>query len=403
MDRKEVYLDYNATTPLHPAVKRFLIEQLDVYGNGSSMHAHGRKAGELIENAREQVAELINGEKQEIVFTGGGSESNNTVLKLLLDDSFCDRVFAGRKRKLITTVIEHPSVLETARYLEKRRVQVDYLHVDRSGFVDMDQLRSRLTDDTALISIMMANNEIGTIEDIATAAELAHRHGALFHTDAVQTAGKIPLDVRSLDVDFLSLSGHKFYGPKGSGALYMKKNLEIVPLIHGGHQEEGRRAGTLNTLGIAGLGKAAELATEEMEEERSRVHRLKERLRAGIERTVPDVRFNGHRELSLPGTLNVSFLGAEGESILLYLDFEGIFVSTGSACATGSLEPSYVILETSTDPEYAHGSMRFGLGRETTEEDVDYVLEKLPPIIEKLRRMSTLYAGGAGYTETPTV
>lgn len=403
IDRKEVYLDYNATTPLHPTVKRTLMDQLDAYGNGSSMHTFGRKAGQVIEEAREQVARLINAEEAEIVFTGGGSESNNTVLKLLLDDSFCERMFSGRKRKLITTVIEHPSVLETARYLEKRRVQVDYLHVDRFGFVDVDQLRSRLTDDTALVSIMMANNEIGTIQDIKTAAELAHRKGALFHTDAVQTAGKVPIDVRSLGVDFLSLSGHKFYGPKGIGALYVKNNLDIVPLIHGGHQEEGRRAGTLNTLGIVGLGKAAQLAREEMEEERKRVYGLKERLRAGIEEKIPDVRFNGHREHSLPGTLNVSFLGAEGESILLYLDFEGIAVSTGSACATGSLEPSYVILETTTDPEYAHGSIRFSLGRETTEEDIDYVLDKLPPIIEKLRRMSTLYSSGAGYTETPAV
>jgi len=393
MPKRQVYLDHNATTPLHPEVKQAMAEAMEVFGNPSSLHDYGRHARLLVEEARERVASLIGARPEEIIFVGSGSEANNTVLSILA----CPKAQCPYHRKpgtrIVTTAIEHPCVLETAKCLEERGVPVLFVGVDRYGKVDLDQLRDALGEDTGLVSVMMANNEIGTLQDIKTIAGLAHEHGAMFHTDAVQAVGKVPVNVDDLNVDFLTLSGHKVYGPKGIGAVYVRKGTMFCPLIRGGHQEKGRRAGTENTLGIIGLGKAIEMRAIEMEAEGQRLLELKAALRRGIEERIPDVHFNGHPTDCIPGALNVSFDGAEGESILLYLDLEGIAVSTGSACASGSLDPSHVLLATGVPVEQAHGSIRMSLGRENTMEDIDYVVDTLPGVIGKIRDMSTAYAG----------
>ena len=391
MEHRTVYLDNNATTPLHPEVKKTLIEGLEIFGNPSSMHAFGREAREKIEGARKNVATFIGAAPEEILFVGSGSEANNTVLSLLRCDSTSCACALSQRPDLITTAIEHPCVLNTARNLGRNGHKVHYLKVDGYGRIDLDELARTLSPSVGLVSIMTANNEIGTIQDIKEAARLTHEAGALFHTDAVQAVGKIPIDVKNLDVDFLTLSGHKIYGPKGVGTLYVKKGAPYCPLILGGHQEFGRRAGTENSLGIIGLGKAVEMRALEMEAEEKRLLEMKKALKDGIATSIPDVLFMGHPEHSLPGTLNVSFAGAEGEAILLYLDLAGIAVSTGSACASGSLDPSHVIMATGVPVENAHGSIRISLGRENTMDDVAYVLEKLPPIIARIREMSTVY------------
>ena len=393
MGSRSVYLDNNATTPLHPEVKKCLIEAFDIYGNASSMHGGGRLAFEKIENARKIVADFIGATPEEVIFTGGGSESNNTVLHMIDCGSQSCRCVSRERRGLITTQIEHPSVLNAAQFMEHRGIPVTFLAVDKTGKIDLDEYRRTLSGQTALVSVVLANNEIGTIQNMAEISRLAHEEGALVHTDAVQALGKVPFTVKDLGVDFLSFSGHKLYAPKGVGVLYIKKGSPFCTFIHGGHQEEGRRAGTYNNWGIIGLGKAVEMARLEMDEEIRRLTALRDALRKGIEERIPDIHVNGHPTDTLPGTLNVSFRGAEGEAILLYLDMEGIQVSTGSACASGSLEPSHVLLATGVGPELAHGSIRFSLGRENTEEEVAYVLEKLPPIIAKIRSMSTVYAG----------
>ncbi|NQT25940.1 cysteine desulfurase [candidate division KSB1 bacterium] len=386
-----VYMDHNATTPLHPEVRRTLSEAMDLFGNPSSMHQYGREARSRIEEARESIAQFINAEADEIVFVGSGSEANNTVLNLFpCPSACCTRLREGRA-EVITTKIEHPCVLETSRCLGVKGVDVHFLNVDKTGKIDMDQLQSLLSENTALVSVMMANNEIGTIQDIKTIAKMVHEVGAFFHTDAVQAVGKLPVNVRDLDVDFLSFSAHKIYGPKGVGALYVRKGVHYCPFIHGGHQEKGRRAGTENTLGILGLGKAIEMRKLEMKDEEIRLQTLKKRLQRGIESRIPNIYINGHPEDALYSTLNISFEGVEGEAILLYLDLEGIAVSTGSACSSGSLDPSHVILATGTTAEQAHGSIRFSLGRDNTEKDVDYVVDKLIEIIGRLRAMSTAY------------
>lgn len=391
MENRTVYFDNNATTPLHPEVKKAIIEGLEIFGNPSSMHQFGREARENVEEAREKVATFIGAAPEEVLFVGSGSEANNTVLSLLhCDSTSCACPLSGR-HGLVTTAIEHPCVLNTARNLGRKNHAVTYLAVDRHGRIDLDDLRRAVTDSVGLVSIMMANNEIGTIQDIKEAARITHAAGALFHTDAVQAVGKIPVDVKDLDVDFLSLSGHKIYGPKGIAALYVKKGAPYCPLILGGHQESGRRAGTENSLGIFALGKAVEMRGLEMAEEEPRIQAMRDALKAGIAATIPDVLFMGHPEHCLPGTLNVSFAGAEGEAILLYLDLAGIAVSTGSACASGSLDPSHVIMATGVPVENAHGSIRISIGRENTMDDVTYVLEKLPPIIGRIREMSTAY------------
>ena len=384
MNERTIYLDNNATTPLHPEVIKELTESFKLFGNPSSMHFFGREAISKVEWAREQMASLINAEEDEIIFTGGGSESNNMVLKQFLKVS----AFKNRN-KIITSVIEHPSVLETVRELGKEGMETVFIGVDKRGRINIEDLEKAIDEKTALVSIMLANNEIGTIEDIKTITAIAHKHGAFMHTDAVQALGKIKVDIKELGIDYLSFSGHKFYGPKGVGGLYIKKGLQISSLIHGGHQEKGLRAGTINSPGIAGVGKAAECAKIELESEGIKMSALRDKLETGLLSAIPDIEINGDSENRLPGTLNVSFPGAEGESILLYLDLAGVAVSTGSACATGSLEPSHVLLATGVDIENAHGSIRFSFGRFNVDEDVDYVLSILPGIIEKIRSMST--------------
>ena len=394
METRRVYLDHNATTPLHPEVKKEMIEAMEMFGNPSSMHAFGREARANVEHARKIVADFIGAHEDEIVFVGSGSEANNTVLSLFACASnLCLPGFKART-SIITTRIEHPCVLETSECLAHKGTTVRFLDVDRYGRIDMAQFREYLTDDVGLVSVMTANNEIGTIQDIAEITKLAHENGSLMHTDAVQAIGKMRMDVNDLEVDFLTMSAHKIYGPKGVGALYVRKGTPYCPFIRGGHQEKGRRAGTENTLGIIGLAKAIEMRDKEMDEEAKRLAEMKEALVKGIEGSIDNVVFNGHPALSLPNTVNVSFPGAEGESILLYLDLQGIAVSTGSACASGSLDPSHVLLATGTSPERAHGSIRISMGRETTMEEIGYMLGVLPGIIERIRSMSTAYIRG---------
>jgi cysteine desulfurase len=391
MPERIIYMDNNATTPIHPEVKKAMIDAMGVFGNPSSLHGPGREARQLVESAREKVASFIGASPEEVMFVGSGSEANNTILNALT----CQRMSCTYNReglnKIVTTTIEHPCVLETSKCLQEKGVDVSYLEVDMHGKIDIEQLKDVITDNTGLVSVMMANNEIGTIQDIKTIAEIVHQQGALFHTDAVQAVGKIPVIVQELGVDFLTLSGHKIYGPKGIGALYVRKGAPFCPLIRGGHQERGRRAGTENTLGIIGLGKAIEMRSQEMEAEEKRLLELKATLKKGIKERIPDVQFIGHPTDCLPGTLNASFDGAEGEAIILYLDLEGIAVSTGSACASGSLDPSHVILATGLPAECAHGSIRISMGRENTMEEVEDMIDILPLVIEKIRDMSTVY------------
>ncbi|MCG8377680.1 MAG: aminotransferase class V-fold PLP-dependent enzyme [Chlorobiales bacterium] len=394
METRGVYLDHNATTPLHPEVKKEMIEAMEMFGNPSSMHAFGREARANVEHARHTVAEFIGAHDDEIVFVGSGSEANNTVLSLFACASnLCLPGFKTRTT-IITTRIEHPCVLETSECLAHKGTKVRFLDVDQYGRIDMDQLKEYLTDDVGLVSVMTANNEIGTIQDIAEITRMAHENGSLMHTDAVQAIGKMPMDVNGLGVDFLTMSAHKIYGPKGIGALYVRKGTPYCPFIRGGHQEKGRRAGTENTLGIIGLAKALEMRAQEMDEEVKRLTGMKDVLKNGIEKSIDDVIFNGHPTLSIPNTVNVSFPGAEGEAILLYLDLQGIAVSTGSACASGSLDPSHVLLATGSSPERAHGSIRISMGRETTMDEIEYMLDVLPGIITRIRSMSTAYVRG---------
>lgn len=392
MARKKIYFDHNATTPLHPEVKKAMSEIMEVFGNPSSLHGFGREARHLVEDARERIANFIGASPEEVMFVGSGSEANNTVLSILTCQCKVCHFDCRDGRGLVTTTIEHPCILETSKCLSERGVDVSYIEVDEYGKVDLDQIRDTVNENIGLVSVMMANNEIGTIQDIKTIARIVHEKGALFHTDAVQAVGKIPVNVGDLDVDFLTMSGHKIYGPKGIGALYVRKGSPFCPLIRGGHQEKGRRAGTENTIGIVGLSKAIEMREKEMHTEKERLLGLKKRLKEGIEAQIPDIHFVGHPIDSLPGTLNVSFDGAEGEAIILYLDLEGIAVSTGSACASGSLDPSHVILATGLPAECAHGSIRISLGRDNTTEDIEYMVEVLPQVIDRIRSMSTVYA-----------
>jgi len=391
MTFRRIYMDNNATTPLHPKVKDAMKEAMGLFGNPSSLHSYGRMVRSRVEEAREVVASFIGAEPDEIIFTGSGSEANNTVLSLTACQSnLCD-LGEGTGAEVITTTIEHPCVLETARCLQNRSRRISFVDVDRNGKINIEQLQNMLSKETHIVSVMMANNEIGTIQDIKKITGIVHKAGAFFHTDAVQAVGKIPVNVRELDIDFLTFSAHKIYGPKGIGVLYVKKGVPFCPLIRGGHQERGRRAGTENTLGIFGFRAAIEMRSKEMEKEAAYLKELKTLLKQGIEAHIPDVQFNGHPVDCLPNTLSVSFDGAEGEAILLYLDLEGIAVSTGSACASGSLDPSHVLLATGIPAERAHGSIRLSMGRETTRKDIEYVIDRLPKVIRKIRGMSTAY------------
>jgi cysteine desulfurase len=385
-----IYFDYNATTPLSKEVYDFYVKELAEYANGSSLHQEGREVAATIAKARQQIASLVHCEPEEIVFTSGGSESNNTVFNTMVELS------KKRNNKVIvTTAIEHPCVLEASRRLESQfGFEVIYLPVDDAGIVDMESYKKALEKKPLLVSIMTANNEIGTIQDIKTLCSMAHEAGALFHTDAVQAAGKIPVDFKDWGVDYATLSAHKIYGPKGVGALYIKERAPIEALIRGGHQEHGLRAGTYNGPAIAAFGYAAELAGKELAEYAVFTGKLRQQLKDGLLKAVPGIRINGHETKVLPNTLNVSFPGAEGEAILLYLDLLGVAASTGSACASASLDPSHVLMATGLGPELAHGSIRFSFGKYNTPEEVNFVLENFPPVIERLRKMSTV-----SYTE----
>ena len=382
---KQIYLDYAATTPAHPEVVEAMLPYFtEVFGNPSSIYSCGQEAKGAVEEARVKVAALIGAGDEEIVFTGGGTEADNFALQGV--------AFASQARgnHLITTSIEHHAVIETGKSLEKRGFLVTCLPVDECGLVDPDDVRRAITDKTVLISVMQANNEIGTIEPIAEISQIAREAGVCFHTDAVQTAGHIPLDVNELGVDLLSISAHKLYGPKGVGALYIRKGTKLARFIHGGEQESGRRASTENVPGIVGFGRAAELAGQGMDGEASRLTHLRDRLIKGILEGIEHSRLNGHPAKRLPNNVNVSIDFIEGESMCLNLDLEGICASTGSACSSSSLQPSHVLLALGLPPEQAHGSLRFTLGKWTDEEDIDRVLEVLPRVVAKLRAMSPL-------------
>jgi cysteine desulfurase len=377
-----VYLDNNATTPLDPAVADkmcwFLREH---FGNPSSLYPIGRQVKDLVGQAREHVAAAIGAHRSEIIFTGSGTEADNFALRGVLDA-------IPDKNEIIVSSIEHPAILNAAKYLEKKGVRVSYLPVDRSGLVDLDFLREALTPQTALVSVMHANNEIGTIQPLRDIIEIAKDRGALVHTDAVQTLGKLDIDVEKLGVDLLSVSAHKIYGPKGVGALYVRRGIDICPFIYGGHQEKGRRAGTENTIGIIGFGEAARLLGERGHKDKDRIEKLAENLRKGIEESIPKVRLNGHPERRIKSTLNISFLGLEAEAILLALATKEIYVSTGSACSSESEEASHVLLSIGLRPEIARSSIRMSLGRFNTDQDIEVTLRELPDIIDKLRKIS---------------
>jgi cysteine desulfurase len=385
----QIYLDYNSTTPLDDRVLEAMMPYLkERYGNASSPHSFGREAKAGLEEAREKTAAILGAEPSEIYFTSGGTESDNIALKGVA------YARQAKRNHIITSSIEHHAVLESAKFLESAGFKVDYLRVDPRGFVDLDALREKLSEKTSIVSIMHANNEVGTIQDIAGMAELAHSREALFHTDAVQSAGKIRVNVKELNVDLLSISAHKFYGPKGAGALYIKRGVRIAPLTHGGHHEKGRRAGTENVAGIVGLSKALELAESVRENEHSRLTELADYFIDEVKSKVADVHFNGPRDNSkrIPSTINLSFQGVEGESIILSLDMKGIAVASGSACASGALEASHVLTAMGIPPELGQGSIRFSLGRYTTKDELQYTISQLPEIIERLRAMSPLYS-----------
>lgn len=382
---KRVYLDYAATTPTHPEVVKAMLPYFtESFGNPSSIYSYGQEARGAIEEARRKVATLIGAHEDEIVFTSGGTEADNFAIK---GTAFAHQ---SKRNHIITSTIEHHAVLETCHFLERRGFPVTYLPVDKYGLVDPTELREVITDNTALVSIMHANNEIGTIQPIKELAVIAREAGAYFHTDAVQTVGHIPVNINELGVDLLSMSAHKLYGPKGVGALYTRKGTRLVPFMHGGGQERNRRGSTENVPAIAGFGKAAEIAGQEMPEEAPRLTILRDRLIKRILEHISDTRLNGHPQKRLPNNVNVSISYVEGESMLLNLDLEAICASTGSACSSSSLEASHVLLALGLAHEQAHSSLRFTMGKWTTEEDVDRVMEILPQIVAKLRAMSPL-------------
>ena len=383
---KTVYFDNNATTKVAEEVAEEIQPYFcQLYGNPSSMHTFGGQISRKITHARSQVAALLGCEPDEIIFTSCGTESNNTAIKGTL-------AAAPDKRKIITSRVEHPAVLAVCRQLENQGYTVIELPVDKKGRLDLNLLEKELDDQTALVTIMYANNETGTIFPIEKITEIVTGRGITFHTDAVQVAGKIPLNLAKSNIDLLSLSGHKLHAPKGVGALYARKGTRLSPFMLGGHQEAGRRAGTENVPGIIGLGKACELAAKNIEQQNARVKHLRDKLENAILKKCPDSRLNGDKENRLPNTTNISFEYIEGEAILLMLDKFGICASSGSACTSGSLEPSHVLRAMGVPFTAAHGSIRFSLSRYNTEEEIDYAIEKIPPVIEKLRKLSPFVA-----------
>lgn len=383
---KTIYFDNAATTPVRKEVLNEIMPYFsDIFANASSVYDIAAQSRKAVEKAREQVAKAIGAQKDEIYFTAGGSESDNWAIKGTAD------ALSKKGKHIITTQIEHHAVLHTCEFLEKHGWDITYLPVDEYGLISLDDLKKAIRPDTVLISVMFANNEIGTIEPIAEIGKIAREHGIYFHTDAVQAAGHVKIDVKEMNIDMLSISGHKLGAPKGIGALYVRKGVTISNLIHGGGQEKGKRAGTENTAGIVGLGKAIELAAEEIDETNSYLTMLRDRVIKGITENIDFCRLNGHREKRLPGNVNISFEFIEGESLLLLLNSKGICASSGSACTSGSLDPSHVLLAIGLEHEKAHGSLRITLSKENTVEEVDYLIKELIPIVKRLREMSPLY------------
>ena len=381
----DIYLDHAATTPLRPEVLEAMLPYLSLeFGNPSSVYGAGRRGHQALDQARDTVSRLLRAKSEEIIFTSGGSEGANLAIKGVA------WAYQNKGKHIITSAIEHHAVLDTVLWLKQKGFEATILPVDADGLVSPKQVQAALRDDTILVSIMHANNEVGTLQPISEIGAIVREHGAFFHTDAVQTAGILDLDVNELNVDLLSLSAHKFYGPKGVGALYVRKGVRIDSLIHGGAQEKRRRAGTENVAGIVGLAKAFELAQEEREEATRHLVQLRDQLLEGLQ-TIPHTKINGSLKQRLPNNVNVCFQFIEGESLLLNLDLRGIAASSGSACTSGSLDPSHVLLAMGLPHEIAHGSLRLTLGRDNTREQVNYVLQEIPEIIERLRAMSPLY------------
>lgn len=388
----KVYMDNAATTKLSPDVLNAMMPYLtDIYGNASSVHAFGREAREGVEHARNQVAAAINASPDEIFFTAGGTESDNMAIKGVAHK------YAKKGKHIITTAIEHHAVLHTCEALEKEGYEVTYLPVDEDGLISVEQVKAAMRDDTLLVTVMFANNEVGTIEPIAEIGALCRERNVLFHTDAVQAVCHVPIDVKVMNIDLMSISAHKFHGPKGIGALYCRKGIALEPVIVGGAQERKRRAGTENVAGIVGLGAAIERAHKNMSADMARVSALRDKLISGILEQIPHVKLNGHPTQRLPQNVNFSIRYIEGESILLMLDINGIAASSGSACTSGSLDPSHVLLAMGIPHEIAHGSLRLTLSDMTTDEEIDYVLAALTKIVKRLRDMSPLVPAGTVY------
>lgn len=385
---KKVYLDHNATTPVHPEVLEAMLPYFkEKFGNPSSIHGFGREAKVALEEARERVASLLGASSNEIFFTGGGTESDNLAVK--------GTAFANRKKGLhiITSKIEHHAILESCKFLEKEGFTNTYLPVDSKGVVDPEELKKAIREDTTLVSIMYVNNEVGIIQPMEELSGMAKERGVYFHTDAVQATGKIPINVKELNnIDMLSMSGHKINGPKGAGAIFIRKGVRIIPWSHGGHHERSRRAGTENVPGIVGFAKALELAVRDLDDQNKHLKELTETFYRKLTETIPDVILNGDLNRRVSNTLNLSFKGVEGESIILSLDLKGVAVASGSACTSGTLEPSHVLSAMGIAPEIAQGAIRFSFGRDNTMEDVEYVARILPEMVTRLRSMSPLYA-----------
>lgn len=381
-----IYLDNAATTAMKPEVAEAMMPYFtDIYSNPSSVYSFAGKAKKAMEDARDQIAGFVGAKSAEIYFTGGGSESDNWAIKAVAES------YKEKGKHIITSKIEHHAVLHTCQWLEKNGYEVTWLDVDENGMISLDELEKAIRPDTILVTIMFANNEIGTIEPVKEIGEIARKHGVLFHTDAVQAFAHVPMNVEEMNIDLFSASGHKFYGPKGIGFLYIKNGLKIGSLIHGGAQERSRRAGTHNVPGIVGMAKAAELAITNMEENIKKETEVRDHLISRIEKEIPFVKVNGDREKRLPNNVNVCFRFVEGESLLIMLDQKGICASSGSACTSGSLDPSHVLLAIGLPHEIAHGSVRLTLSDTTTMEEADYVVENLKMIVERMRSMSPLY------------
>lgn len=383
---KRIYLDNAATTKLSPVVLDEMMPYLtEIYGNPSSPHYFGQQTGAAVDKARQQVANALNADPSEIIFMSGGSEADNMAIRGIAER------YSKRGKHIITTAVEHHAVLHTCQLLEKQGYEVTYLPVDEYGMITVDQVREAIRPDTVLVTVMFANNEVGTIMPISQIGALCREKGVFFHTDAVQAVGHLPINVKEMNIDMLSMSAHKFHGPKGVGALFVRKGIILPSLILGGAQERNRRAGTENVPGIVGMGKAIELAYEDLEGKSSRMIALRDKLIREIPQRIHEVKLNGHPSIRLPNNVNFSIKYIEGESILLMLDLNGIAASSGSACTSGSLDPSHVLLAMGLTHEIAHGSVRMTLSEETSEEDIDHVLEVLPKVAERLRKMSPLY------------